>query len=558
MVNIYSACGLLVAAVLVACAPASSQSWVEVKTPNFRVVSNASERRTVKLARELESFRAAVLELVGMQVAPGSMPTDVYLIDSDRVWRETSHREGVSGYFRATWRRHVMAIQGGEGEMETVLHEYVHKLLADSGAAYPRWYDEGLAGLLQTAKVRVSSIEIGRPPARLGVLRMMAPNRFGPSAAIGSHIPRDRHDPDRIAEDEFYSRSWARVSYLFLGDLAGERDRRLEVGRFLELFNAGVPHDEAFARAFGTGPEQFDEMVEAYLAAGRFPWIKIGVETPAEHTFQTRQMPPAVVSRELGVLSLDAGRLDDAAVYFERARAHGQDAQALSGLARIRARKDDHTEARRLFEAAVALDPRDPIPRLDYATFLLSNTGVASSGTAARDLEAARAHLGVALEVAPHLPEGHALLGLYHLQAGDAPAVAGAAFVRAADLLPGDAFIAFHLGRLYAEVGQTDDARALLRIVHGRPHLGALSERAGELLAELDRKEASLRGYPGSELIARNSDAPRRPGPPGPRFAATPRRPSITIRIPRFSDASTAPICRTRRSAGHRRGRLRA
>jgi tetratricopeptide (TPR) repeat protein len=342
------------------------------------------------------------------------MPTRVYVFDDQEVWDQLAPRANLDGYFFQDWRHAVMAInavRNHASSRETIQHEYVHKILRLSGAMYPLWYNEGLAEFLSTATVGKGTVKLGMPPARAGLLRIAQPDRFVPRAPVGSHIARDHEDDPVVSGDVFYARAWARVDYLHLAHVASsdERDHRERLYRFLRLLNQDRAHDEAFAEAFGMSVAQFDERVDAYLRQDQLPLVTIQVDVPpGGQKARVRPMYPAEVASALGELALRNGKLEPARALFEQASAgapsrdgHARTLAALAWVHGLQAHPDD---ARRLFESALELAPKDPIPRLDYAGYLLALADGAPPAVAGKAIGDARAHLGAALELAPDLP----------------------------------------------------------------------------------------------------------------------------------------------------------
>ncbi|MCG8418066.1 MAG: hypothetical protein MJE77_09015 [Proteobacteria bacterium] len=150
-------CALAVLMILVigACRTSvTAKPWHQVTTRNFRVLSTLDRNRTVKLSRELEGFRAAVGQTLPVPLPERAFPAQVYMFEDEGDWEAFAPQKNVAGYFLPGWRSWIIAINGSMAEEHSrriVYHEYVHELINQSGAAYPDWYEEGLAGISHQA-----------------------------------------------------------------------------------------------------------------------------------------------------------------------------------------------------------------------------------------------------------------------------------------------------------------------------------------------------------------------------------------------------------------------
>jgi Flp pilus assembly protein TadD len=199
-------------------------------------------------------------------------------------------------------------------------------------------------------------------------------------------------------------------------------------------------------------------------------------------------MSQAMVARMLGELALGTGKLDRAAAWLELALAlREDDAQALSGLARVRGQQGRHDEARQAFASAIDRAPEDPIPRLDHASYLISTVDGARPEVARAAIEDARTHVRAAIEHAPDSPEPHALLGLTCALDRDCPPREGIrALARAAALLPRDGRIHYLLAGFLLRAGDVEQARVLLRMVQSSAHGDEAVDWARALLHSLE------------------------------------------------------------------------
>ena len=63
--------------------PYADQPWLEVRTRNFWLISNAGEARSLEVAEHLEWFRSAAAVLTGAKRLEATLPTRVFVFGDD-------------------------------------------------------------------------------------------------------------------------------------------------------------------------------------------------------------------------------------------------------------------------------------------------------------------------------------------------------------------------------------------------------------------------------------------------------------------------------------------
>jgi hypothetical protein len=128
---------------LLGCAhlPLLTRSWVEVRTPNFVILSPLAEADALKLAGELELFRSVAEVVTGKQIPTSPVPLRVYAFDGPDSFRSFGP-PGVAGYFADSAREGTIVIADWKrrafGARQVLQHEYVHFLLRNHSLhAYP-------------------------------------------------------------------------------------------------------------------------------------------------------------------------------------------------------------------------------------------------------------------------------------------------------------------------------------------------------------------------------------------------------------------------------------
>jgi tetratricopeptide (TPR) repeat protein len=486
-VRMRSAVVLAALVVSLGCAslPILEQSWVEVETPNFRILSSLPEADALALARELELFRSVVQVAIGKQIPASPVPLQVFAFDGPNSYRSFGYPE-VAGYFAdsaregtvviADWRRRTF------GARQILQHEYVHFALRNhSLQAYPPWYDEGLAEFLSTIQVREGQVEIGRVPEPYVV-------------SYSGWVPLEEVLALRNFEglsswqiSAFYTESWAFVHYLNLG--RGESNPRAEIARYLEALREGTSEEEAVRQAFGESSGTLGHKLAKYLERGRYNFVTVGVDKfdPGAAP-RARALSRAEVGRALGHLSNEIERFDQGQRYYQAVLAEDPtDAAALVGLADALAGQDRWSEADVRYEAALARAPDDALAHLDYANALRARAEAADDEEErTRFAGKAREHYVESWKLDDSIPETYANYGATFLLDGEDADRGLEALEHAHRMLPASVEIKLDLARLCAEVGRRDEARQLALTVSTWHHSPDQERELQELLAKLE------------------------------------------------------------------------
>ena len=175
--------GLLAVALLAAPAAAEEpRTWVEVRSANLIVVSDAGERRAREIAEEFEKFRLAYRTVWPEAKLDSGKPLVLLATTEESSLRELlpeywerKGRTQPSGIFVPSEERFYLAVQIGAhaGQpFHALYHEYMHLLNRLNYAALPAWLNEGLAEMYATARLVGRTAAFGAlHTAHLQVLR---------------------------------------------------------------------------------------------------------------------------------------------------------------------------------------------------------------------------------------------------------------------------------------------------------------------------------------------------------------------------------------------------
>lgn len=476
---------------LTAAAPAwalpKKEPWIELRTANFTLFSNAGEQTVQRVGADLERLRDALSQLVPGLALSSPVPTYIFVFKNantfkpyQRIYNGKALESG--GYFLSRQLANYVAVNSDQhgDERLIIYHEYLHYLLSNNYASLPLWLHEGLAEYYST-------FEVGKDEARIGlpIADHVAWLRKNPLIPLASLFAVDEHSPDYNENERrggFYAESWALVHYL----ISGSTERRLQAVDSLRLAQTGTPPGQIFQRAFGADSAALERELRKYVQGYLFPSTRVPLRTEANLAMETRPMAWTGVLDRLGELLANVGSEQAAAAaeHFRAALAEQPDhGPALAGLGYLEELADHPEAARPWYEKAAKLAPDDFHVQYLYARNLLEDPGPDS-------LEKARSALSTAVRLRPDFGEAWARLGYTYQVADELPPEALQAMETAYRLLPSRMDVAHNLAIAYARTGQREKAEALIENVLAPRAEPEMVVNAREALVDLDYQRA--------------------------------------------------------------------
>ena len=441
----------------------AAHTWTSVRTAHVEVLTDAGRAVGERMALRLEDLRGVlarsapslVVDVAPVQALVFRDP--VLSAELSPRWR--GQRDEVAGFFQAAAdRRRLFMPLERDGGLSVLQHEYTHALLDAAMPNVPLWLNEGLAvyfGSFETEGIRAG---VGKPI--LAHIEWLGAHDMMPLSQLYAitHASPEYHEGDR--RGTFYAQSWL-LTHLVLSGSARDLSRLEQV---LADARAGVPFDDAFARAFGDAAT-LAERLSAYLEATRFTVREWTLSGPVGgRSMQVRERvsaAEALGSIGCALLGRDPPQREDAEAYLNEALAvDGQEPSACAGKAWLMLQRGRVDEARRWAERALE---RDPVAAYTVRAFANPLLLAAQEQGGARARKAAgtlvRSALTRALRATPDDPE---LAALYArsvvIDPGDDPEPAWAYAMRAADALPGRPDVLLDLLSIAAITGREEDA----------------------------------------------------------------------------------------------------
>lgn len=394
--------------------PKEDRVWKEVRSPNFTIFTDGSDKDAKSVAEELEGLRLFISTMTNRKNVNAPVPTFVYVFDDPREFdRYTPERlDRVAGVFMRNDEANVVALTTRRATSEVVKHEYLHFYNDNNFPNLPLWANEGLASYYSTFELNKKGTYVGKPDgSSWGFLRtvngLMPLERF---FSIGHYSPE--YTKHTIKNQLFYAQSWLLMHWLHH---VRETDELYEPAqRFLNLCIAGTKASEAYRSAFGGSDYSIleKELKDYHRRKRMFHSIYEPLELSAAMEFQDRLLSRAETLTVLGsILSRVPEHREDAERFFTEAIALAPDhAAAHTGLGILAVRRTEYDAAVVHLEKAMRLDERDALAAYFHARCLLYDDRGTEDGAETR--ERARASLLRSINVSGGaIADAYALLG---------------------------------------------------------------------------------------------------------------------------------------------------
>jgi tetratricopeptide (TPR) repeat protein len=469
--------------VVTLCAPtvfAGEPQWVEVRSPNFSVVTDAGEKRGREVAMRFEQMRAVFGALITR--ANVNLPIPLQIV----AFRNTKEMRQVAPLFNGKPTQLAGLFQGGsdrsfimldlsvENPWVVVFHEYAHQLMNGTlpGGTAP-WFEEGFA-------VYFSSIEVDSKEARVGkipdndyaILRQVGMMRIADLFRVQQNSSTYNESGDH--RTTFYVESGMLMHYIYDNQLLPK------VATYFDLKeNKHLAVEDAIQKAFGMSAAQFDKALGSYVSRGHYRYYPIPVPANiSSNNYTVAPLSAAAGDAVLADIHLHSPDYRERAVgeFQEILKSDSKNAAACRGLGYAYLQKHDFTQSAEYFKRASELDPKDP--RVHYYNALLMAREEGFGGGA--DLPVMIRELETSISLDPGFADSYAILAFAQSSSGD-PAKGVATMHKALAISPRNENYLFNLASLYLANRQPDQAIAALQSLRATNNPDLASRVAGAL-----------------------------------------------------------------------------
>jgi len=464
-----SALGVALGLLFVLAAPLTIQAkdnWTSVRSKNFFLVGNASEKEIRQVATRLEQFRDVFTRLLTAAKFDTPVPTTVIVFKSMNSYKPfNSHND--AGYFQKSEDINYITLtteSGAQNPYSVIYHEYVHLLVDNAMGNVPVWFNEGLAEYYSSFDIEEDrKVHLGELiPYHLQTLRE---EKLLPLRTLFAVDPYSPYYNEGSKRGAFYAESWALVHYLILGN-SGQRVPQL--GKFLQLIGTNVAIDEAFKQAFQMDVEALEKELKKYIEGHTFKMQVATFEHKLEFDSGMKATPltDAAAQGYLGDLLLHIHRLNDAEARLQQALALDPKlTMAEASLGILRARQGRFEEAKNTLQEAVKGDSNNYLAHYYYA-YALSREGMDANnlvrGYESETAATMRTELRKAIELSPTFPESYRLLAFVNMVTDEQLDDSINLLKRALVLSPGRQDVALDLAQIYLRQEKLDLARETL------------------------------------------------------------------------------------------------
>ena len=450
----------------------AKDEWLEVKSKNFYLVGNASEKDIRKVGQKLEQFRETFRLVFASTSLVSSIPTNVIVFKSDSAFKPFKPRRSdgkadnfVAGYFQSGEDANYIAVsaEGDDTQMyNTIFHEYVHFIINTNfpKSEVPQWFNEGLAEYYSTFAIENDQIaKLGLPDSNH--IYLLQQTKLIPLDQLFKVSNRQLHAQGDHSRSIFYAESWALVHYLI------QTNKDAGLSKFLTAVIAGTPEDKAFQDAFQIPYSQMEAELKKYVSKSSYQYHNITFKNKLDFDsgMQVAPYSEANTNARLGDLLYHTDRADDAEPFLTNALKldpASSMANTTLGMVKIRQRKFD--EAKQYLETATSLDQRNHLAFYQYA-LLLSREGRDEFGYVRNfpqeTAEKIRSALKHAIAIAPDFTESYELFAFISVVNNDQLDEAVTMLERALKYQPGNERYAMRLAELYLRQSKFDKASAI-------------------------------------------------------------------------------------------------
>ncbi|HXH66937.1 MAG TPA: tetratricopeptide repeat protein [Candidatus Limnocylindrales bacterium] len=483
---------------------AAKDSWIEVDSPHFKIISNAGEGQARKLADQFEQFRELFHTSFPKFRVDLGKPLVIFAVKNEDTLKlllpafwEVKGRLHPAGIFMPGEARDFVVVRTDvetDNPYEVVYHEYTHAIMNLNVQGLPIWLGEGLAEFFGNSTIHEKDVEIGKiPHSRLEVLQT---NRLIPIDALMQAGADSPYYNEQNRASVFYAESWAIVHYL---QMDPEARKRHLLSTFLTAWDASGNQLEAATKTFGD-LKKFSSAMEAYARQQTF---YVGRVTTSIHgnakSYSSRALSPGEVAAEQALFYLQTQRLKEARASTDEAlQVAPKLALAHEAAGLIAYQQRDYPDAEKEFARAIELSPTSYV-----SYFFAAQARLRGGRTEFEELPEITRYLEKAMELNPQFAPAYATLANFYAMRTETRDNALAMAKKAIDLEPGNLNYTTSYGFVLLNMGNLQAAKAL----SARIKAAARTPQEEHLAAEFASAVASRENFPQANSYQTRSPA---------------------------------------------------
>lgn len=489
--------------------PATAKdTWIEVQSPHFKVVSNAGENEARKIADQFEQFRELFHTAFPKFRVDLGKPLVIFAVKNEDTLKlllpgfwETKGRLHPAGIFMPGEARHYVAVRTNvetENPYEVVYHEYTHAIMNLNVQELPIWLGEGLAEFFGNSTIHDKDVEIGKIPR--SHLEVLQTNRLIPIDALMEAGADSPYYNEQNRASVFYAESWAIVHYL---ELDPDARKRQLLSTFLAAWDATGNQVEAAAKTFGD-LKKFSRAMDAYARQQSFYVGRVPTTIHGNvKTYSSRVLSPGEVAAEEALFYLQTQRPREARASTEEAlQADPKLALAHEANGLIAYQAGDYTTAEKEFARSLELSPTSYV-----AYFFEAQARLRGGRTEFEELPQLTGYLEKALALNPQFAPAYATLASFYSMYPETRDKALATAKKAMDLEPGNLSYASSYGFVLLNMSKVREAKAFAARIKAAARTPEEEHLATEFARAVASRENVLQENSYAAGISRQNDS---------------------------------------------------
>jgi tetratricopeptide (TPR) repeat protein len=478
---------------------AAKDAWIEVRTPNFTVISNAGEKEGRKIADQFEEIREVFHSAFPTLRTEIGKPVVIFAVKNEESLKlllpeywETKGHTHPAGIYVPGEAEHFVAVRTdtqGDIPYEIVYHEYTHALIHLNYRDLPAWLDEGIAEYLGNTEIRENSVQIGKIDSYH--LQELRENKLIP---IDTLLQVDHNSPyynEQNRTSLFYAESWVLVHYLMLDPEA--RQQQL-LTKFQNAWAASGNQITAAQQTFGD-LKKFADRMGAYARQDRFYIVSLNTVARGNALgYPSRSLAPAEVEAQRGAFYIYTRRFAEAKTALDQAMQDDRELPIVhESLGMLAYYQQDWATAEKEFSRAVQLHSTN------YAAYFFAASAQMRRRQTNVDDTASVALLEKAISMNAQFAPAYAALSSLYSTNPETHDKALAVGHKAIELEPGNLQYAVAYSFVLLNVDRLADAKVMAARIHaaGRTaedhQLSEQLEQAIQARADYDAQVASFK-----------------------------------------------------------------
>ncbi len=262
-------CFYLLLATMCGSASASTEQWVEVRSPHFTILTDSNEKQARHIADQFERMRWMFQTLFPKAIVDPVSPIVVLAAKNEKSFQAiepaaylANGQMKIGGLFMRTPDKNYVLLRldaASEHPFDAIYHEYTHLQFSDSSAWIPLWLNEGMAMFFQNTEIRNKDVLIGEPSA--DDILYLRKNRLIPLDVLFKVDVKSPYYHEEQKGSVFYAESWALTHYLNVSDRQKGTHR---MDNYMALVSRHEDPVVAAEKAFGD-LKQLKSALEEYI-----------------------------------------------------------------------------------------------------------------------------------------------------------------------------------------------------------------------------------------------------------------------------------------------------